>query len=260
MYWSTRRRLVYAIGVIVFFGIIFGGPVVYKVLTIPPTCSDGKRNQGETAIDRGGPCLILDQSNLQPSPVMWARAFKVRDGSYSAVAYVENPNIDAGVRAAHYLFKMYDSENILVAERKGTTFIMPSGITPVFEGGVETGKRVVAHTFFSLSAPLVWERMKDMSQDIRVSDEKINSVNTKPRLTATLHNISVVPLYDIFVVAVVFDTAGNAFTASQTNLQRLEPDETNHVVFTWPDSFPESVGRIDVIPLVAPVSSPELAP
>ncbi|HUO50500.1 MAG TPA: hypothetical protein VMU25_02990, partial [Candidatus Paceibacterota bacterium] len=74
MSWAARRRILYIFGVIVFFAIVVGGPIAYHVLTIPLTCHDGIQNQGETSIDHGGPCLMLDENALEPSAVLWTRA------------------------------------------------------------------------------------------------------------------------------------------------------------------------------------------
>lgn len=255
MPWAVRRRILYLLGVFLFLAVVLGGPIAYSLLTVPPSCTDGIQNQGETAIDRGGPCPLLDPSQLQPSAVLWARAFSVRDGSYNAASYIENPNDGAGVASANYIFKLYDSDNVLVAERTGSTFIMPGRVTPVFEGAIDTGNRKAARAFFALTEEPQWQQMRDAGKAIAVSDVGAADIAASPRVTATVRNTDVSPLFDISFVATVFDTAGNAYASSATHLDRLAPDETQQIVFTWPDPFPSLVGRIDVIPRVAPVST-----
>lgn len=250
-----RRRILYLLGVFLFFAIVVGGPIVYKIATIPPTCTDGIQNQGETAIDKGGPCPLLDPSQLQPSATLWTRAFQVRDGSYNVAAYIENPNDGAGVRTAQYIFRLYDAENVLVADRTGTTFVMPGRTTPVFQGGIDTGNRKVAHAFFAYTQEPQWEQMSDVARILDISEVAPSDIANMPRVSAVVHNTSVSPVFDISLVATVFDTAGNAYAVSSTRIPRLSPDERQSVVFTWPDPFPSAVGRIDVIPLVAPVST-----
>src|ERR1700744_73511 len=132
MTWATRRRIAYLTGVFIFFAIVIGGPLAYHFLTIPATCHDGIQNQGETAIDEGGPCLLLNPAQLQPEGVLWARTFIVRSGVADAVAYVDNPNQGAGVMQASYELELYDAQNSLVSDLTGETFIMPGGVTPVF--------------------------------------------------------------------------------------------------------------------------------
>ena len=253
MSWAMRRRILYLFGVGVFFAITVGGPVAYSILSVPPTCQDGIQNQGEVSIDRGGPCPLLDAAWLQPSSVLWTRAFAVRDGTYNAAAYLENPNDGAGVRAVGYLFKLYDTENILVAERAGRTFIMPGRTTPVFQSAIDTGNRTVARAFFALTEDAVWEQMRDAARPIAVSEIASADIAKAPRVSALVRNTDIAPVFDIGFVATVFDTAGNAYASSATHLSRLAPDETQRIVFTWPDPFPSLVGRIEVIPLVTPL-------
>src|ERR1043166_8328106 len=148
MSWAVRRRVLYILGLCLFFGIVIGLPVAYTLLTVLPTCVDGQQNQGETAPDMGGPCPRVNVYSLSPSSVLWTRAFKIRNGAFSATAYIENPNEGAGIASIPYIFSLYDEQNVLVAERRGTTYIMPGGITPVYEGDIDTGNRIAVHAFF----------------------------------------------------------------------------------------------------------------
>lgn len=252
MSWASRRRTKYIIGIAIFFALLVGVPLE-RYFNKPPSCSDGKQNQGETAPDKGGPCPLLDERTLAPASILWARSFKVRDGLYSSVAYIENPNKDAGVRSVRYRFGLYDDKNILVAERAGVMFVMPGSITPVFEGNIDTGNRAVAHTYFEFNEPLVWERLKNIASSVITSDERISDTRTTPRVEAIVENISVAPVSDLLFVAVVFSPSGNARAASKTTISRLFTGEKRRVVFTWPETFGVQVGRVDVMTLIAPV-------
>ena len=253
MSWASRRRFIYGFGVTLFLAIVIGIPTAIWLYE-PPTCFDGKQNHGETAADKGGPCRLLDERALSPHAVLWSRAFLVRGGVYNAVAYVENPNREAGVRAVGYRFGLYDERNVLVAERFGTTYVMPGGITPVFEGAIDTGNRAVARTYFEFTSRPVWERLQNAASVVSVGGKSVANENALPRLTAAVENTSVAPVLDPLFVAVVFDAAGNAFAASATTLTRLEAGEKGNVVFTWPDPLPRVVGRIDVLPRLPPIS------
>ena len=252
MSWASRRRFLYLAGVILFFGTLIGVPLVIY-LHEPPTCFDGIQNQEETAPDRSGPCQLLDERLLIPHAIQWARGFPVRDGTWSAVAYVENPNDVGGVIKAPYRFRLYDDKNVLVAERAGVTYIMPGSVTPVYEGGFDTGNRAPARTFFEFTAPLVWERMSDTSRALKVTGKTITDVTTMPRVSATAENTAVAEARDVEFVATVFDTAGNALASSRTVIPLMAPGERIPLVFTWPDPFARTVGRVDILPRRMPV-------
>ncbi|RJQ35853.1 hypothetical protein C4568_00035 [Candidatus Parcubacteria bacterium] len=243
----------YLAGVILFFTAVIGGPIAYKIISIPETCFDGKQNQDETAIDKGGPCVLLDERHLAPHAVQWARSFEVRPGIYTAVAYISNPNPEAGVRVAHYRFGLYDSQNVLVAERTGTTFIMPGGITPVLEGPIETGNREVVHTYLQITdEPLVWERMVNPAEQIKISNQQLTDSPVGPRVDARATNIGLDILRNPTFIVTVFDPVGNAFSASGTALPSISPDMPVGISFTWPLPFQFPIGRIDIIPLLPP--------
>lgn len=252
MSWASRRRTFYLSGVILFFALIAGIPFVIWWYE-PATCFDGKQNQGETVVDRGGPCQLLDERALIPQAIQWARSFAVRDGSWSAVAYIENPNESGGVFLVPYRFKLYDDRNIIVAERLGSTYIMPNSITPVYEGGIDTGNRRVARTYFEFAAPLVWERAVDSAGVIEITGKTLSNERVSPRVAAFAENTSVVEAEDVEFVSVLFDPEGNAVAASRTVLPVMRPGEKQEIVFTWPEAFVGPLGRIDILPVREPM-------
>ena len=249
-----RRRVLYLLCVFLFFAVLIGIPLAI-FLHRPPSCSDGIQNQDETSPDHGGPCLLLDDTAITPHAILWARSFKVRDGVYDSVAYVENPNNGAGVAQVGYRFGLYDSANVAVAEKKGVMYVMPGGITPVFDSDINTGNRDATHTRFEFTGPLVWERMQSVANAVKVTDKEMTDQGTMPRLTASVTNTLIRDITNISFVAVVFDPAGNAFASSATKLTRLNAGETKQIVFTWPLPFAQPVGRLDVLPLLAPIEA-----
>lgn len=252
MSWASRKRTVYVLGVVAFCAIVFGIPLAIWIYE-PASCFDGKQNQEETAPDKGGPCALLDERSLNPYAVLWSRAFQIRPGNYNAAAYIENPNIHAGARAISYGFKFYDDQGVLVAERSGITSIMSGGITPVFEGAINTGNRSITRTFFEFTALPVWERVSNPTDNLLIHNKISSNFDSVPRLTARVKNTSVAVISNLTFVAVVFDTAGNAFAASATTLSRLAASEEGEIVFVWSQPFQKPVGRIDVVPFLEPV-------
>lgn len=256
MSWATRRRIAYLTGTFLFFAIVIGGPVAYWYFTIQPTCHDGIQNQGETAIDEGGPCLLLDPAQLQPEGVLWARTFPVRPGVSDAVAYIDNPNQSAGILQVPYELDIYDDKNSLVADVTGKTFIMPGGVTPVFVGGINTGNRVARYAQFKFTAALTWEKVVDLSSTVKVTNLQTTSAASSSQVTAMATNTSVSNISGVTFVATIFDPSGNAIATSQTALQGLAAGQQQQIYFTWPAGFSAPIGSVDIIPLVAPQPSP----
>lgn len=249
MSWASRRRVTYAAGLIILL-CAGAAALLFKLLDRPTTCADGIQNQGETAIDKGGPCPILDENFLTPVSVSWARSFEVRDGLYSAAAYIENANKDAGVRAARYHFRFYDDKNVIVAEREGVTPIMAGSVTPIFESGIETGNRDIARTYVEFPDALIWERLENPAAGVKISNKELTETDAGSRLSAYVENTALRPVSDLSLVAVIFSPAGNARAGSKTTLGALSAGDIQQVVFTWPSSFGAPTGRVDILPLV----------
>ena len=250
MSWAARRRFLY---LLVLFLIIAGLTLIptYIHFKQPPTCFDGKQNQGESDIDKGGPCNALDENSLIPLSVQWTRAFETKEGIYNGVAYIENANEGAGVKYLSYEMRLYDARNVLVAVRQGKTFVMPGSVTPIFEARIESGHRVVTHAFLDISDP-EWVRATDSARTLIVENKKSSTESTAPRIDAVVHSNALSGINHVSVVGVVFDTAGNAFAASKTEFDRINPGEVKDISYTWPLPWTLAIGRIDIYPVVEP--------
>lgn len=250
--WAKRRQIIYGGGV-VFIVLSVLVPVIFFTTYEAPTCFDGKRNQGESDIDRGGPCKLLDARFVQSEAVKWARPFEVRDGYYNAVAYVENPNKDAGAQEVTYQFKLYDKDNILISERFGKTPLFPGKVFPIFESRIDVGKRVPVRATFAFVTDIVWERMEDATRGLVVFNERMSDLDTAPRVDAEVKNTTLQAYRNVVLVATIFDASGNAINSSRTLVSAIKPGEALPIAFTWPIHFNKVAAKLDIVPLVLPV-------
>ena len=254
MSWASKRQFLYFAGALFVFIVVLALPTFFLVYT-PPTCSDKIQNQGELGVDCGGPCSILCKADALDIIVHWQRAFKVKDGVYNALAYVENPNLNSGVSKLVYRFKFYDSDNILISERKGETFIPPNKIFGVFESNITTGSRVPARTIFEFLDSPVWQ--KNFSQDpvFLITNKLLFDKDNLPRLTASLENHTTDAPYSVEVVAILYDATGNAVAVSKTVVDSPAKDSSVPLIFTWPEQFGTPVVRTELTYRVVPSNS-----
>lgn len=250
MSWSSRRQT-RIIGVILVLVIVACIPFVWKLLQSEPTCFDGQRNQDEVGIDCGGSCQYLCLSQVAPLQILWSRSFSTTPGSYNAVAYIENPNQRAAIETIPYVFRLYDSNNVLVTERFGETFVSTQGITPIFEPKIETGSRVVTRTTFEFLQPSPWQEITS-PKELEVVSQRLSSGNRAPRVDAEVTNDGFEPLQNVVIVGIVFNAQGNAIGASQTVIPVLPARTTSPVFFVWPQPFNEPIAKIEVIPRIPP--------
>lgn len=247
--WSQRRKASYSLGIIIFLFIVLVLPA-YLLLYKKPTCFDNKKNGGEKGVDCGGPCANLCRSQYLEPNVRWAQSIQVKPGLYNALAYIENPNIDAGVDSVEYIFKIKDKDGVLIYERKGKTFIPPNRSFAVFEGGILTGEKIPTKVTFEFTSYSVWKKLENKEAGLSIMNEKISNEDESPRLDATLENNTIQPILNIEVVVIAYDESGNALGFSRTFIDKINKGESQNITFTWPNPFGSSVAKIEIIPRV----------
>ncbi|NTV44922.1 MAG: hypothetical protein HGA67_04545 [Candidatus Yonathbacteria bacterium] len=255
--WSGKRRVKYIVGGLCIIAGLVSIPIV-SILTKKPTCFDKAQNQDEEGVDCGGSCVAICQAGAKDLVVDWARPFRVEEGTYDMGALIENTNEKAGTKEAVYHFKMYDADNLLIAERFGKTFVLPGGRWVIFEGNIKTGERAPRHAFIEFSPDISWIRtdlLNLKAPDIGTINQVFSEVDGKPRLSTTLVNKSPSPVEHIEVIAVLSDAEGTAIGVSRTIVEKLEKYGTTDVVFTWREPFPVQPVKIDVIPRINYIAS-----
>ena len=250
--WGARRQLLY-MGFLAIIGLaILAYIFVPKILT-KPTCSDGKKNGAESGIDCGGECKNICSFESTPLSVIWARSFLTSGNIYNAVAYVENRNPDGIAKGAHYQFKIFDAQDILITSQEGEADIPPAGRYPIFLGGIDMGNRRPVRTKFEFiggapawmhaGAPAV-----DLLHSVLAKNPDLVDISTSPKLHATLENNSLYNLSDIKVVALLADES-NVFAVSSTFVNNLSARSSKDIYFNWPIPFANAPLHTDLIPL-----------
>jgi hypothetical protein len=250
MSWSTKRQFII---VIVFILILVGLALAFFVPRTlkEPTCFDGKKNGEEFDIDCGGSCQKLCKSQTADVSVKWARSFAVTGSVWSAVAYIENPNVTAAAREVPYEFRLYDEKNTFIAVREGKAYIAPNGTSAIFEGGIQVGSRVPKYTTFKFLADPVWLSVDPRVGDIKIfpSNQKLENLETRPRFSAIVRNDSqFYNVNDIDIIVLLYDKDGNAIGVSKTYVDGLTPGGDESIFFTWQKPFSAEVVRNEIIP------------
>ncbi len=240
--WARQRQLNYILIVLGFFVLV--GLVIFFIYKPEPSCFDGRQNQAELGVDCGGVCVLACSSQVRPLKISWTRPLKVSDGWYDLVAQVENLNPTLGNRDLPYTLSVYDADNVLITKRSGSTFINPNEIFLLFESRVETGAREAKKVFLEFPTSTPWEKVSPVEKDIYT--ERREFINEpKPLLHISVGNNSLRSYSNIEVVTVLSDVNNNAFAASKTIVDRLEPNTRQETYFTWPHSFLAEPSYID---------------
>ena len=248
MSWGTSRRNTVLFTMFLFIGVPVAA-ISFFVVYNPPNCFDTKQNGDETGLDCGGSCQLLCTNQVTQPVVLWERSFKVSDGVYNLLAYIENPNPTAFVRNAPYIFKIYNEENVVIGEKKGVVSIAPKSVRPVIENNIQTFEQIPTRTTFEFVGDLTYEQTQPKDSLVIIKDEFIENELKKPRIKAKIQNISLKTIPNIDVVVLVYDVFDNVLGTSSTFVDRLNPEESKDIVFTWPQVFTDDVARIELIPL-----------
>jgi len=220
----------------------------YAIFWKSPSCSDGKQNGSERGVDCGGACQRICKEDARAPVVLWKRSFEVAGGVYSAAAFIENNNKDSYVRSAPYTFKLFDANNLLIAQRDGRTALSPGRSTIVVETGISTGNRKPAHIFFEFTSELRWE--KGVLPRIEVNN--INPDFVQRKVTAEVHNNTGREVRDLPISIVLYSANDTAIAASQSTIGRITKGSSENVVFTWPNDFTSTPVRAEIIPIALP--------
>lgn len=232
--WAFWRRLQYIIGLTVFLSLI--GVIFYYVgFYTPANCFDGKENSDERGVDCGGSCVPFCSADVSPPEVVWAKSFKIAEGRYNAVAYIENSNYTAGSPELDYTFEFY-SNGEKIGERTGTTVLPPNSSYPVFEGRVNfEGDVEITETKLVLEPVELWLPSSINRDQLKSIDINLADSNDKPRLYVDIENTELEPAENIEVVATIFNQKGVPMTSSQTIIEYIDARSTQEITFTWPN-------------------------
>ena len=206
-WWAFWRRVQYGAGFLVILSVCTG-VLYYKYIYQAPNCFDTVQNADERGVDCGGACVRMCAFELIPPKALWAESFKVIDGQYNAVAYIENRNANAGTPSLGYTLKLFDA-NGLIAERTSTTVLPPDSEYPVFEGRIMTGDRTPTRTTIEFDTDAVWLPGTSGRDQFSLEKRELTNADSKPKLTAELRNKSLDEAREVEIIATIFDTQGN---------------------------------------------------
>ena len=244
--WAAKRRMMYGGGVLlVVFMTLF--ILFWNVFYRAPTCSDKVKNGDETGIDCGGSCKNLCTNDALNPVVLWSKTFNISGDVYSAVAYVENPNINSENKEATYQFKIYDSENKLIITKDGVTSIPKNKKIAIFENGIVLKNNKPKRTEFQFTSFGLWQKNTVVEPEISLKYGTITATSTSPILTGTIYNDSLQNIPKIELVVLVLDSKENTTAASRTYIDNLSRNTSQDFVFTWQQPF---VGDINVVNVI----------
>lgn len=235
----------------IIFGIFYllilaalGGAVYFIFFHQSPTCFDNKKNQGETEIDCGGPCVSCEIKNAKPLEVVWAKVFKITGKQASVVAEIRNPNLAIGASNFDYQFDIYGPFGVKLRTLAGNSFIYPGETKYIIEAGVALLPidEVSSVDFKDFN----WQWInKDqfIKPNIAVRDLKPTLSNNKENfleIEGIARNISSYNLGKVITEVIIYKKDGTPAAASKTEIKNLISLRELPFKFIFPENFAES--------------------
>ncbi len=253
MSWASRRKAIYTLSFLTIIVIIIA-VIVFSIFRKAPSCFDNIQNQGEQGLDCGGPCAKLCRAQYTDPFVLWTRWSKVlSNGTYSVLAYAENPNVGVGAQNVSYTFAIRDKDGILLNEGGGITYIPANPIFVVYSDGINIGDKIPGRIEFNFGTSTInWENIQNKEIGLMAVSKDLINEDTKPKLLVTLKNITLNPIQHIQSVAILYDVDGNAIAFSKTLIDSIAQNGMANIVFTWPETFTSKVYKIDIVSEVLP--------
>lgn len=240
----------------VVFGAIYGvlflclAYLVYLPFKPPETCLDGKKNQNETGIDCGGVCgaCIVEPvlEDIQVTESAWVLAGKGNE--YDVVGKISNPNNDYGASSVTYTFRVFDASGGVLAERSGTSFILPKEEKYLVETGLAlSGKPSRVDVVLK---EVAWEKFAGYKErpalDVYNKSFERASGTSFGVAKGLVVNNSPFDFTSIGIVVVLRDGNSHVVALQKTDMQTLRSGEQRDFTLLWPDPFQGDVEKVEV--------------
>lgn len=217
---------------------------LFFLLRAKPTCTDGKRNQGEEKIDCGGPCAPCEEipviENIQ---VLQKMLIPAGQGKYDVLIKIRNPNAPFGVAGLDYSLNFLDEKGLIVEKRDGSAFILPAQTKHILEFNIALKEKPESFSFNIKS--FRWQKFSEFEEpNIIVYGREFNlpvGAGEFAQLKAKIQNRSNYDFRKVTTKAILKDAEGTPVAVNQTDSNDVRANEEREVIFNWDTTLPENI-------------------
>jgi hypothetical protein len=258
---STRfaKQLIYATFYIVVLVLAVG--VVYSLVgRRPPSCFDGKQDQGEQGIDCGGPCAAVctTGATVQPVSVIALNEFTPTAGYATFLAKVENTNTDLASPYFAFSFDLLGPSGTVIQSFPGASFLYPNEVkyvalvnmplasssmptpVPMASGTVVmatgTALSVVIPTLVVPTSTTQWVASSSFGAPPDFSKPNFSTAigSTTVVVAGQFTSNDTAGFNDVFIIAVLKDVNGDPVGVSQTEIDSVAPNQAEDFSISYP--------------------------
>jgi hypothetical protein len=250
-YRTQKQILIGLAAVLVILILFFVGREVFKP---QPTCNDGKQNQGEDAIDCGGPCLPCELKDLKALVTEKAYLLGYKLKGKDLVAEIFNPNTKYGLTNLSGSFTLTDKNGKTIEESLDEPFYILPGETKIIsktKALLNQPEFVPTSIRFDITSTIAlsdWQRLPPAISSegavLELTGLKMKYANPKKdspiSITADLVNKSPLSFRRAFVDILLCDKkTGKPLSFNQLYLENIEAEQMRGLpTISWRQSLP----------------------
>jgi len=251
----SRRLSKQLIIALIFLLILSGfGLLVYYFIQPAPSCFDKIQNQGEEGIDCGGPCSPCELVNIKEIEILWAKVLPGQNGFYDVAAQIKNPNQNYGSGQIPYHFELYDSQNNLVAQYSGSTFILPNQTKYLVQIKIKASQVSGQVNKVNLSfGEIEWQKLEDYQlPQLFIQEKEYHLLESQEpgfsQVRGILINKTNFDFAQVSLDVLLFDSFHQLLALNTTEVRTLLAGQERDFRTTW---FKEIEGNVSSIEIEA---------
>jgi len=247
----NKRNIKQIIIALIFFSILFGFGflIYYTSIKLDPSCKDNIKNQEEEEIDCGGPCLPCELVNVNDIEILSIKVIPARDNFYDLVAEIKNPNQNYGSGNISYKFELYDTQDNLVSEYPGSTYILPNQTKYILKIKAESDRPVKQIKFSFVDVE--WEKLENYQPpQLGVQQKEYRLLkDEEPGFTqvrAILINKTNFDFDKIDIDILLFDSSNRLLAVNSNEIRTFLAGEERDFISTWFNQINGQVVSFDI--------------
>jgi len=240
---NSKRALIICIYFLI-FGVI--GSLLYYLISPGPTCSDGKKNQGETGIDCGGPCAPCEKEINAEDLVVEEQYFVYGDNDrFDVMAKIKNPNNQYGAGKIKYRFDLTDQSGAVLATQDGENFILPGETKYIID--VNLASSVKPYTVKFSVTDVEWEEFLDYEEPkLSIYNKDYWEDADKNTVFGLLRNESYFDFNFIEIDIVLRGGNGKPLALGKYEMRTVKTQEERDFKVFWPYKFSGEVKDVEI--------------
>jgi hypothetical protein len=223
---------------------------LYRAVNPAATCTDGLQNGGEEGVDCGAlACGVLCAPSVKPLEIAPVELIENADGSWDALAIIENPNGRYGASRVDWVLPVVDGAGKVVASRRGRTYANPAVEQYLVVPLLKPDGTPASASLQVDPAQVQWGAVAGDAPSVQfaVRGDTITLASQSARFEATVVNKSDYDFDRVDVVVFLLDASGATVAAGSTVVGTLRAGGDRGITVLWPFAVPDAVrSRVQV--------------